>query len=466
MAMKKIIKIIVVFFILFYSNTIFAEKWECKDYGDRVLTQDQLDEILAVCNAEIENDKKELSKKVNETKGVSYEISKLDKKIRLSQAFINQKTIQLRKLSRTIGENKADAKNLDNDIKKLKNSLKKLVYKRYQYKNFSTIETLFSGKSISEFFKTMELMELLEKKIFEKVKIIKKKKQNLELLLGELEERNALEKELVEQKKNEAEKIKKNKSYKTELLSILKKEVGDKKIKIDLKNKARQAILARKFTVASGEKVTFGEAYNIINPYKNVLGMDPAFVLAILFQESGHKGKIGGNIGQCTYNQKNKYGNTKGGYTVMRNSQKANFVKIMTALKIPPSKQKISCPIPRDGGYGGAMGPAQFMPNTWMAIRKQAARIIGKRPEQMSPFTNHDAFIASAVLLKNNYYSRSCTNYANKYKHISSTRTLRERCAASMYYAGGNWYKYRMTYGQSVVNRANRFRRDIQTLND
>ena len=207
-------------------------------------------------------------------------------------------------------------------------------------------------------------MEFLEKKIFDEVKTIKKKKKDLDFLLGELEERDALEKELVEQKKIEANKIKKNKSYKTELLTILKKEVGAKKTDINTKSKARQAILARKFTVASGEKVTFGEAYSIINPYKRSLGMDPAFVLAILFQESGHKGRIGGNIGQCTYNQKNKYGNAKGGYTVMRSSQKANFVKIMTALKIPPSRQKISCPIPRDGGYGGAMGPAQFMPNT------------------------------------------------------------------------------------------------------
>jgi membrane-bound lytic murein transglycosylase B len=48
----------------------------------------------------------------------------------------------------------------------------------------------------------------------------------------------------------------------------------------------------------------------------------------------------------------------------MRNSQKANFVKIMKGLGQNPAKQRVSCPIPRDGGYGGAMGPAQFMPNT------------------------------------------------------------------------------------------------------
>jgi hypothetical protein len=34
-----------------------------------------------------------------------------------------------------------------------------------------------------------------------------------------------------------------------------------------------------------------------------------------------------------------------------------------------------------------------------------------------------------------------------------------------MYYAGGNWFKFRMTYGESVLKRANRFREDIKTLN-
>jgi membrane-bound lytic murein transglycosylase B len=48
----------------------------------------------------------------------------------------------------------------------------------------------------------------------------------------------------------------------------------------------------------------------------------------------------------------------------MRSSQKSNFEKIMADLGINPSKQKVSCPITSDGSYGGAMGPAQFMPNT------------------------------------------------------------------------------------------------------
>jgi hypothetical protein len=100
-----------------------------------------------------------------------------------------------------------------------------------------------------------------------------------------------------------------------------------------------------------------------------------------------------------------------------------------------------------------------------MGIRSSASKILVKEASQMSPFVNRDAFITSATYLKQQYYSSSCTKYFNDYKHISSERTLRERCAASRYYAGGNWFKFRMTYGESVVKRANRFRDDIKTLN-
>ena len=99
-----------------------------------------------------------------------------------------------------------------------------------------------------------------------------------------------------------------------------------------------------------------------------------------------------------------------------------------------------------------------------MGIRDKAGAILGKRGSDMSPFINGDAFIASATYLKQQYYSASCSKYAKQYKHITSTKILRERCAAARYYAGGGWFRFRMTYGQSVVNRANRFREDIKII--
>ncbi len=463
--MMKIKVILVSIFLIFFAlmqNFVFAgEDLKCDEYGDKVLEPADYDKIIEICEKEIAIEKEKLSQKQNEANGIKAEIARLDRLNRISQAYINQKTAMANRLKRNINETISDIDKLKNDLVKINKTLKSLLFQRNQIEGNTAIEAILSKKTLSEFFNDLNISSFIESRISAKVEKIKKEKESLERLIIELEERESVERELAAEKAEEARKIKRNKAYKKDLLSVVKKDEGSIKAVISIKEKAKQAILRKKFTLASGEKVTFGEAYNIVRPYKKALGIDPAFVLAVLFQESGWGGRIGGNIGQCFYNQKNPCGKNQ----VMAPSQQKSFLKIMSGLGVDPTKQKVSCPICRDGSYGGAMGPAQFMPKTWMFIRDRAAKIIGKKPEEMSPFINHDAFIASGTYLKQYYYSSACTRYANRWKKISSERTLRERCAAASYYAGPkNWFKYRMTYGESVVRRANRFRNDIATL--
>ncbi len=452
------------FFILSFSPTEAAIKCDAQSHK-KVTNEAQKILYLEACDKEIAVTRKALSKKQGETSGVKYEIRKLDQKIKLSELYVNQKLAIANRLKRNINETENDIKKLNSNLERVNKSLKSLIFQRNQVEANTALEAILSKKTISEFFGDNDTSKFVETKIAKEIKKVKKERDTLQRLTIELEEKESVERDLAYDRKKESVKIVKNKKYKRELLNILKKEEGGLKITIGNKEKAKRAILAKVFKVASGAKVSFGEAYNIINPYKRALGMDPAFVMAILFQESGAGGKIGGNIGQCTYKQYNKHGSAKGGKTMMKNSQHKAFESIMKGLGRNAKTQKISCAIPRDGGYGGAMGPAQFMPNTWMEIRASAGKIVGKSATSMSPFTNQDSFVASAAYLKKQYYSASCNKYARDYKHIQSTRTLRERCAASRYYAGGNWFKFRMSYGESVVRRANRFRADIKTLN-
>ena len=44
-----------------------------------------------------------------------------------------------------------------------------------------------------------------------------------------------------------------------------------------------------------------------------------------------------------------------------------------------PETTPVSCPIASDGAYGGAMGPAQFMPTTWELYKKE----LEKLPEEI-----------------------------------------------------------------------------------
>ena len=122
-------------------------------------------------------------------------------------------------------------------------------------------------------------------------------------------------------------------------------------------------------------------------------------------------------------------------------------------------KIKVSCPIVSDGAYGGAMGPSQFIPSTWKLYAERIKSVTGGTA---NPWSNKDAFVATALYIKDSINSKSCQDYSKQIP--SQAQTLLERCAAAKYYAGSNWYKYRFAYGESVLNRAEKFESDIDII--
>jgi membrane-bound lytic murein transglycosylase B len=200
-----------------------------------------------------------------------------------------------------------------------------------------------------------------------------------------------------------------------------------------------------------GGELPFGDAVKIAQAAERATGVRAAFILAVLAQESALKGVIGANLGKCYYNTLRN--NDSG--TVMSNSQKPAFLKIMEGLKMNPDTTPVSCPIVSDGAYGGAMGPAQFMPTTWELYKNKVEEITGNNPA--SPFNNFDAFVATALYLKEGLVS--C-------KQIYSSSFSQENCAAAKYYAGKNYRNYMSIgrYGYRVADRAVKFEEDIETI--
>ena len=200
-----------------------------------------------------------------------------------------------------------------------------------------------------------------------------------------------------------------------------------------------------------GGELNFGEAVKIAQLAENATGVRASFILSVLTQESAIKGVIGANLGKCYYNTPRN--NNSG--TVMNNSQKSVFLAIMQELNINPETTPVSCPIASDGAYGGAMGPAQFMPTTWELYKKRVGEITGGNPA--SPFNNLDAFTATALYLKDGLVS--C-------KQIYNNLFSQENCAAAKYYAGKKYKSYMSVgrYGYRVADRATKFQDDIDVL--
>ncbi len=147
-----------------------------------------------------------------------------------------------------------------------------------------------------------------------------------------------------------------------------------------------------------GTQITFGQAVEIAQSTNKQTGVSAAFLLAILTQESN----LGKNVGTC-----NRPGDPpeKGWKVIMKPTRDQEpFTTIMAELGRDPDVTPVSCPMKnKDGsqlGWGGGMGPAQFIPSTWMGYKDKVSTITGKKPAD--PWDIRDAFMAAALLLKNN----------------------------------------------------------------
>jgi peptidoglycan hydrolase CwlO-like protein len=129
-------------------------------------------------------------------------------------------------------------------------------------------------------------------------------------------------------------------------------------------------------------------------------GIRPAFLLALLEVES----RLGRNVGTgnwrddmylCYQRLAEFYPTKRAHYLQRAETEKAAYFKIVTGLGLDPDSQKVS----REPTYGcgGAMGPAQFIPSTWLAYSADVTRITGHNPP--NPWNFQDAFSASALKL-------------------------------------------------------------------
>jgi membrane-bound lytic murein transglycosylase B len=118
-------------------------------------------------------------------------------------------------------------------------------------------------------------------------------------------------------------------------------------------------------------------------------------------------------------------------------------------LGLDPDTTPLSCPW--GNGWGGAMGPSQFIPTTWQAYEARIASAVGVRTP--NPWDPEHAIMATAIYMKD--LGAAAGGYTA------------ERTAALKYYAGGNWnLPQNAFYGNGVLAHATEMQRQIDFLED
>ncbi len=440
----------------------------CSDYNESVTDNRVLQQILAACDQEIAAQQAILDQNQKQQVSLKQGIADITANINKSAAQINAQAAQIKKLGANIDQKVQYIGQLTDRMDTIKKSISQIIRQSFALNNASVIEILLSSDNLSNFLKSQDNYSTINGKLHDLTLELSGVKDTTESEKKDLETKKAEVEQLKyeeEQTKAQLEALKKEKQ---QILDVTKgQETAYKKVIAD-KERLKNQIRNRLFRTVGGVELTFGEALKLIQPYESTIGVNSALTLAILTQETGGQSSDGStviakNLGKCYYNQ--PAANSAG--TVMAPSQVPSFLAIMSDLGLNPNTTPVSCPIYRDGSYGGAIGPAQFMPKTWWDInaevgyKARVGAVIGSSIP--SPFENKDSFVGTALYLKD--AQTICKNAFSKQWDMWA-------CSASKYYGGlalkGSTlskYMYKSSgYGYQVAQRATQFAKDIQTL--
>ncbi|MFH1780437.1 MAG: hypothetical protein ABH841_00275 [Candidatus Nealsonbacteria bacterium] len=417
-----------------------------------------LEEELKQIEAQIADYNKNITATAQEKKTLENTIVSLKNQINKLNLQISQSNIIIKDLGLQITDTKDSINKTALKIDDGKIRLAVILQKIYEEDQRPLIEILIS-EGLSDFFDNLVALEALNIKNSELLINIKSLKTYLEAQEQSLdEEKNSLEKEVLIQ----TLKRQQSNSTKAEQDNLLKLTEAEYQKQLTEKTNAEkqaQAIRGRIFELIGVPLApTFEEAYNIAKFVSEQTNVRPALLLAVLTQESN----IGKNVGQCYLtNTKTGEGVRINGGATIKNVMKPmglsgrkgdvdDFLTITSSLGRDPLNTPVSCPIASVGGYGGAMGPAQFIPSTWMMYKDRLAELKGSLAD---PWNVKDAFLAAGLYLAKAGATKQTHDY--------------EWCAALTYFAGScsssNQVRYEF-YGDSVMALAAKYEKDIKNI--
>lgn len=453
LSMKRtVVTSILIAFFLVSPTTVFSEtdaerkariEAELQNVERQILTQQRL-----------------VEDKQQERQSLERDISIIEGEIKKTQLGIQARALAIEQLSDQIGDKEVVLDVLSEKLKRQQESLADLIRKSALLEDYSLVEVMLSKKSFSEFFTDVATFQSIKESLNESLTVLHGIRRDTVEQKYDLENKQQTEAEMKRIQELQKKEIEAKEKEKSKILTVTKGE--EKAYKNLLESQQRTAAQLRNALfelLGGGGGIAFPEAVRLAQYASKVTGVDAALILAILEQETN----IGSNLGNCLFTDSHS------GKAVMHpDRDEPVFLALSKALGFDPYSRTVSCPIIQNGsrvGWGGAMGPSQFIPSTWAIYggivnngsgwtydqSADAIRRINGGSGPSNPFNNQDAFIATALLMRDNGANGT---YAG------------DRLAALRYYAGwgGASNPANAFYGDQVMNRKARLSNEIKVL--
>ena len=359
----------------------------------------ELEAQIRAIESEIAGLDQELVQVQGRKKTLQSEVTRLNNEIKRSELTIKGLNLSVAQTQNSIDLRVVSIREAEIRVAKQKQSLSEYLRIIYKTDNLSLVELLLVKKDLSQFFQEVSALEDVQQDI-------NKSLDDLAVLKGQLsEEKSELEDKREEllslralaqiQKKN----VQTQKNQKDQLLKVTQGQEANYQKTIQAKKRDIAAIKSQiQYLGKTGVSAEDAVKYATLAAQRT--GIRTAFLLGLLEVETGRRYEEGiitagshtgnGNwrvdLYQCYINL---------GKPSTAEKQKKAFLDITARLGYDPEEKAVS----RRPSYGcgGAMGPAQFLPTTWLLFENKVARLTGHNPPD--PWSVEDAFTAAALYL-------------------------------------------------------------------
>lgn len=393
----------------------------------------QLEKELAAIEAQIEEQRGVLEARQRESVTLERDIDILNAKIERAKLSIKARTLAIQRLSGEISEKIKTIQNLSEKIDREKVSIAELIRETDKTDSFSLAEIMLGGKNLSQFLEDIDEYRVIKRALRDSYQTLETDKTETKTEQDALETTRAEELELRQLQELEKKKTETQEAEKQRILKISRGIEAEYQKIIRARELSAAQIRVELFTLRGSAAIPFEKAYEFAVAAGKKTGVRPALILGVIAEESN----LGENVGTGSWK------------TDMKSPRDTEpFLDITRRLGLNPDNMPVSKK--PWYGYGGAMGPAQFLPSTWVLYEERIARATGHNPP--NPWEPSDAFFAAAILLMDN--------------GADAGTSAAERLAALRYFAGWTNAKKRAYafYGDEVMELAEKYQKQIEIL--
>lgn len=389
--------------------------------------QDLQDKIQAL-RSQIGQYRQEIFSKGRQEETLQGDVTGLEKQIAKIELQIQETQLVIQSLNIEISGKETEIEAMQREVDAKEKILAQFLQELYERGETTTIEMALGSQTFSDYFSQADSLESFEERAreiydqfvglrdalkAERNGLIAKKEEQMSLRAMQNDQQNVLDLQ------------KESKSF------LLGRTRNEKQALAERMGKLQEQLNALQ---SLGEPINIDAAIDAAKYASRLTSVAPEFLLGVLRVESG----LGTNVGGGRYK------------TDMNPAQWETFKKICKELGIDPDKTPVSRRAcyntdSKDGcgGWGGAMGPAQFMPSTWIGYKSKVEKITGFSPA--NPWMLKDSLVAMGLKLA-------------AVDGVAAGDRKAWAKAAAMYLAGGNWENYSW-YSDRVLSYADGYKK-------